>query len=142
MPESSPHAPRARTSSRTGGLLLIDPPPYPSDTSECVGVGLGSTGIASFRCIAPRRGRGALMRAWRRRSWLCVQDLDRVDVGAFAVGAPRAGKQLPVLHPEVACLLQPGLAQVERAHARVLAGRGAIAAKLPRLHEHVRPVGR
>src|SRR6266702_1023690 len=57
MPESSPHAPRARTSSRTGGLLLIDPPPYPSDTSECVGVGLGSTGPAAFRCIAPRRGR-------------------------------------------------------------------------------------
>src|SRR6266446_546684 len=45
---------------------FIDPPPYPSDTSERVGVGFGTTGTTAFRCIAPRRGRGMRFRARRR----------------------------------------------------------------------------
>src|SRR5438034_9413724 len=33
--------------------FIVDPPPYPSDASACVGVGFDSTRSASFRCIAP-----------------------------------------------------------------------------------------
>ncbi len=47
----------ALASTRGVRRILVDPPSYPSDTSECVGVDSRSTGSAAFRCIAPRRWR-------------------------------------------------------------------------------------
>jgi hypothetical protein len=67
-------------------LSFIDPPPNPSDTSECVGVGLGSTGIASFRCIAPRRGRGTLRYAQFRT--LILIGLGLVGLGWLLLPEP------------------------------------------------------
>ena len=48
-----------------GAFLLSTPHPIPPDTSGCVGAFGGSTGVAAFRCIAPRRGRGTLRPACR-----------------------------------------------------------------------------
>src|SRR5439155_14366810 len=66
-------------------LSFIDPPPCPSDTSECVGAGSCSAGIASFRCVAPRKGRGAPRRAWLRAPCL-------VAVASSILGAASAAE--------------------------------------------------
>jgi sugar/nucleoside kinase (ribokinase family) len=61
-----------------GGPLIVDPPPYPFDTSECVGAGHGSTDRAAFRCIAPR------VLTWEPRAAEVVDPTGAGD--AFAAG--------------------------------------------------------
>ena len=90
---------------RRGGF--IDPPPYPSDASECVGAGSGATGSAAFRCIAPRRGRVTLLLVWHRLfAIVLIASSFLVAVAAHAAetGLPLPPAPVRVVVPDVAAL--------------------------------------